>query len=202
MPFLSLITQWFNTNANIFANFLFFLLITHLSQTPFTFGLNQRAPYTAGDRCLLCRCERKDTVVPSEAGISGQNGTAQPAKTPSALQLPLWVCSDCRRTVEKEDRHTTLEQSLGVSHMGMKRIKAVKTTENLWLGRDRCSSSLCLIPLFKQHLSQHRCHIICSLTCTAAIFQWMMQLCVHLALLVLCQDGQNGRSHHEQQLLL
>ncbi|CAB1460897.1 unnamed protein product [Pleuronectes platessa] len=82
-------------------------------QTPFTFGLNQRAPYTAGDRCLLCRCERKDGAVPSEAGISGQNGTAQPTKTPSALQLPLWVCSDCRRTVEKEDRHTALEQSLG-----------------------------------------------------------------------------------------
>ncbi|XP_035993360.1 protein FAM193A isoform X4 [Fundulus heteroclitus] len=82
-------------------------------QTPFTFGLNQRAPYTAGDRCLLCRCERKDSVVPSEAGISGQNGTAQPSNTPSALQLPLWVCSDCRRTVEKEDRRTTLEQSLG-----------------------------------------------------------------------------------------
>ncbi|XP_067352856.1 protein FAM193A isoform X4 [Channa argus] len=82
-------------------------------QTPFTFGLNQRAPYTAGDRCLLCRCERKDSNVPSEAGIPGHNGTAQPTKTPSALQLPLWVCSDCRRTVEKEDRHTTLEQSLG-----------------------------------------------------------------------------------------
>ncbi|XP_058496559.1 protein FAM193A isoform X1 [Solea solea] len=82
-------------------------------QTPFTFGLNQRAPYTAGDRCLLCRCERKDSAVPSEAGISGQNGTAQPTKTPSALQLPLWVCSNCRRTVEKEDRHTALEQSLG-----------------------------------------------------------------------------------------
>uniref|UniRef100_A0A3Q1CFR1 FAM193 C-terminal domain-containing protein n=1 Tax=Amphiprion ocellaris TaxID=80972 RepID=A0A3Q1CFR1_AMPOC len=79
-------------------------------ETPFTFGLNQRAPYTAGDRCLLCRCERKDSVVPSETGISGQNGTAQPAKTPSALQLPLWVCSDCRRTVEKEDRHTALDQ--------------------------------------------------------------------------------------------
>ncbi|XP_047221910.1 protein FAM193A isoform X3 [Girardinichthys multiradiatus] len=82
-------------------------------QTPFTFGLNQRAPYTAGDRCLLCRCERKDSVVPLEAGISGQNGTAQPSNTPSALHLPLWVCSDCRRTVEKEDRRTTLEQSLG-----------------------------------------------------------------------------------------
>ncbi|XP_028304055.1 protein FAM193A isoform X3 [Gouania willdenowi] len=82
-------------------------------QTPFTFGLNQRAPYTAGDRCLLCRCERKDNVVPSETGISGQSGTTQPAKAPSALQLPLWVCWDCRRTVEKEDRHTTFEQSLG-----------------------------------------------------------------------------------------
>lgn len=54
--------------------------------------------------------------MPSEAGITGQNGTSQPNKTPSALQLPLWVCSDCRRTVEKEDRHTALEQSLGVSH--------------------------------------------------------------------------------------
>ena len=94
----------------------FFLLLTSSPQTPFTFGLNQRAPYTAGDRCLLCRCERKDGAVPSEAGITGQNGTSQPNKTPSALQLPLWVCSDCRRTVEKEDRHTALEQSLGVSH--------------------------------------------------------------------------------------
>ncbi len=94
-------------------------------QTPFTFGLNQRAPYTAGDRCLLCRCERKDGAVPSEAGISGQNGTSQPNKTPSALQLPLWVCSDCRRTVEKEDRHTALEQSLGVSHLALKSFKVV-----------------------------------------------------------------------------
>lgn len=91
------------------------------SQTPFTFGLNQRAPYTAGDRCLLCRCERKDGAVPSEVGMPGQNGTSQPNKTPSAL-LPLWVCSDCRRTVEKEDRHTALEQSLGVSHLLLKEV--------------------------------------------------------------------------------
>ncbi|KAF7667179.1 hypothetical protein LDENG_00072650 [Lucifuga dentata] len=81
-------------------------------QTPFTFGLNQRAPYTAGDRCLLCRCQRKDSAVPSEVGVSGQNGTTA-SKTSSALQLPLWVCPDCRQTVEKEDRHTGLEQSLG-----------------------------------------------------------------------------------------
>lgn len=51
----------------------------------------------------------------SDSGMAGQNGTSQPGKTASALQLPLWVCSDCRRTVEKEDRHTALEQSMGVS---------------------------------------------------------------------------------------
>lgn len=98
----------------------FFSTLPWSPQTPFTFGLNQRAPYTAGDRCLLCRCERKDGAVPSEAGMPGQNGTSQPNK--SALQLPLWVCSDCRRTVEKEDRHTALEQSLGVSHLLIKEI--------------------------------------------------------------------------------
>ncbi|KAM6940210.1 uncharacterized protein FYW49_014232 [Xenentodon cancila] len=98
-------------------------------QTPFTFGLNQRAPYTAGDRCLLCRCERKDSVVPSEADISGQNGTAQLANAPSALQLPLWVCSDCRRTVEKEDRRTTLEQSLGYLSATSERTTPTPTTD-------------------------------------------------------------------------
>lgn len=82
-------------------------------QTPFTFGLNQRAPYTTGDRCLLCRSERKDSALQQEAGLPGQNGTAASAKPPSALQLPLWVCPDCRRTVEKEDRHAVLEHSLG-----------------------------------------------------------------------------------------
>ncbi|CAL8354103.1 unnamed protein product [Boreogadus saida] len=82
-------------------------------QTPFTFGLNQRAPYTSGDRCLLCRCERKESVLQSETEGCGQNGSDQPTKNPSALQLPLWVCPDCRRTVEKEDRQTALEQSLG-----------------------------------------------------------------------------------------
>lgn len=102
------------------------------SKTPFTFGLNQRAPYTAGDRCLLCRCERKDSNVPSEAGIASQSGMAQPAKTPSALQLPLWVCSDCRRTVEKEDRHTALEQSLGVSHLTLMSFKVGFKVMKLW----------------------------------------------------------------------
>ncbi|XP_051558831.1 protein FAM193A-like [Myxocyprinus asiaticus] len=80
-------------------------------QTPFTFGVNQRAPYTTSDRCLLCRSERKDTIF-QDVGGSIQNGTAQSPKSPSALQLPLYVCSDCKRTVEKDDRPPPLDQSL------------------------------------------------------------------------------------------
>uniref|UniRef100_A0A8C2G915 Family with sequence similarity 193 member A n=1 Tax=Cyprinus carpio TaxID=7962 RepID=A0A8C2G915_CYPCA len=79
------------------------------STTPFTFGVNQRAPYTTGDRCLLCRSERKDTVS-HDIGGSSQNGTAQSPKSSSALQLPLYVCSDCKRTVEKDDRQPSLDQ--------------------------------------------------------------------------------------------
>ncbi|XP_077672045.1 protein FAM193A isoform X2 [Eretmochelys imbricata] len=86
---------------------------TGVSQTPFTFGLGQRAPYTTGEHCLLCRSERKDTLL-SESGIKNSSKTALSAspKTNSMLHLPLWVCPDCRRTVEKEERHATLEQSL------------------------------------------------------------------------------------------
>lgn len=141
---------------------VYFSLFTS-SKTPFTFGLNQRAPYTAGDRCLLCRCERKDSNVPLEAGILGQNGMAQPAKTPSALQLPLWVCSDCRRTVEKEDRHTgALEQSLGVSQLTVMSFKV--GFEVIEQGRQVCKFGattvrhqvLCIIPPFpKCYLHQH-----------------------------------------------
>lgn len=80
-------------------------------QTPFTFGVNQRAPYTTGDRCLLCRSERKDTIS-QDMGGSSQNGTSQSSKSSSSLQLPLYVCSDCKRTVEKDDRQPPLDQSL------------------------------------------------------------------------------------------
>ncbi|XP_016402026.1 protein FAM193A-like isoform X1 [Sinocyclocheilus rhinocerous] len=80
-------------------------------QTPFTFGVNQRAPYTTGDRCLLCRSVRKDTVSHDIGGPS-QNGTAQSPKSSSALPLPLYVCSDCKRTVEKDDRQPSFDQSL------------------------------------------------------------------------------------------
>ncbi|MBN3300042.1 F193A protein, partial [Amia calva] len=68
-------------------------------QTPFTFGLGQRAPYTTGERCLLCRSERKDNSL-LETGVSSSNKVALPTspKPNSMLQLPLWVCPDCRRT--------------------------------------------------------------------------------------------------------
>nr|XP_025046295.1 uncharacterized protein LOC102446313 [Pelodiscus sinensis] len=89
---------------------------TGVSQTPFTFGLGQRAPYTTGEHCLLCRSERKDTSL-SESGIKNSSKTALSTspKANSMLHLPLWVCPDCRRTVEKEERHATLEQSLVVA---------------------------------------------------------------------------------------
>ncbi|KAI4884490.1 hypothetical protein NFI96_030927 [Prochilodus magdalenae] len=76
-------------------------------ETPFTFGLNQKAPYTAGDRCLLCRSERKDSALHE----SSQNGTGQSPKASSALQLPLYVCPDCKRTVEKDNRQPPSDQS-------------------------------------------------------------------------------------------
>ncbi|XP_062852280.1 protein FAM193A [Trichomycterus rosablanca] len=77
-------------------------------QTPFTFGLNQRAPYTTSDRCLLCRSERKDNVSQESA----PNGTGQSPKSSSALQLPLYVCPDCKRTVEKDERPPPSDQAL------------------------------------------------------------------------------------------
>ncbi|XP_067838518.1 protein FAM193A isoform X2 [Heptranchias perlo] len=86
---------------------------TGVPQTPFTFGLGQRAPYSTGERCLLCRSERKDSSL-SESGITNPNKMALSTspKTNSMLHLPLWVCPDCRRTVEKDDRQVSLEQSL------------------------------------------------------------------------------------------
>ncbi|XP_075355741.1 protein FAM193A isoform X2 [Mycteria americana] len=82
-------------------------------ETPFTFGLGQRAPYTTGEHCLLCRSERKDSSL-SESGIKNSSKTALSTspKANNMLHLPLWVCPDCRRTVEKEERHATIEQSL------------------------------------------------------------------------------------------
>uniref|UniRef100_A0A2K6EAG1 Family with sequence similarity 193 member A n=1 Tax=Macaca nemestrina TaxID=9545 RepID=A0A2K6EAG1_MACNE len=80
--------------------------------TPFNFGMNHRTPpYPAGDYCLLCRSERKDSSF-LESGIKTASKLAlsMAPKGNSVLHLPLWVCPDCRRTVEKEERHGGLDQ--------------------------------------------------------------------------------------------
>uniref|UniRef100_A0A8C0R050 Family with sequence similarity 193 member A n=1 Tax=Canis lupus dingo TaxID=286419 RepID=A0A8C0R050_CANLU len=80
--------------------------------TPFNFGMNHRTPpYPAGDYCLLCRSERKDSSF-LESGIKTASKLAlsMAPKGNSVLHLPLWVCPDCRRAVEKEERPSSLDQ--------------------------------------------------------------------------------------------
>ncbi|XP_040345323.1 protein FAM193A isoform X2 [Herpailurus yagouaroundi] len=77
--------------------------------------MNHRTPpYPAGDYCLLCRSERKDSSF-LESGIKTASKLAlsMAPKGNSVLHLPLWVCPDCRRTVEKEERHGGLDQPSG-----------------------------------------------------------------------------------------
>uniref|UniRef100_A0A2K6PN50 Family with sequence similarity 193 member A n=1 Tax=Rhinopithecus roxellana TaxID=61622 RepID=A0A2K6PN50_RHIRO len=88
------------------------VLCASVSATPFSFGMNHRTPpYPAGDYCLLCRSERKDSSF-LESGIKTASKLAlsMAPKGNSVLHLPLWVCPDCRRTVEKEERHGGLDQ--------------------------------------------------------------------------------------------
>uniref|UniRef100_F7IPT1 Family with sequence similarity 193 member A n=1 Tax=Callithrix jacchus TaxID=9483 RepID=F7IPT1_CALJA len=90
-----------------------------LFQTPFSFGMNHRTPpYPAGDYCLLCRSERKDSSF-LESGIKTASKLAlsMAPKGNSVLHLPLWVCPDCRRTVEKEERHGGLDQPVENEHL-------------------------------------------------------------------------------------
>ncbi|XP_042526907.1 protein FAM193A isoform X2 [Dipodomys spectabilis] len=74
--------------------------------------MNHRTPpYPAGDYCLLCRSERKDSSL-LESGVKTASKLAlsMAPKGDSVLHLPLWVCPDCRRTVEEEERHGSLDQ--------------------------------------------------------------------------------------------
>ncbi|XP_042792994.1 protein FAM193A isoform X1 [Panthera leo] len=58
--------------------------------------------------------ERKDSSF-LESGIKTASKLAlsMAPKGNSVLHLPLWVCPDCRRTVEKEERHSGLDQPSG-----------------------------------------------------------------------------------------
>lgn len=116
----------FCINIHVHSNFrtmYYFLMIlalwimfwnrkSFLFQTPFNFGMNHRTPsYPPGDHCLLCRSERKDSSF-LESGIKTASKLAlsMAPKGNSVLRLPLWVCPDCRRTVEKEERHSSLDR--------------------------------------------------------------------------------------------
>ncbi|XP_022410591.1 protein FAM193A isoform X3 [Delphinapterus leucas] len=73
--------------------------------------MNHRTPpYPAGDYCLLCRSERKDSSF-LESGVKTASKLAlsMAPKGNSVLHLPLWVCPDCRRTVENEERRGSLD---------------------------------------------------------------------------------------------
>nr|XP_026251050.1 protein FAM193A isoform X2 [Urocitellus parryii] len=74
--------------------------------------MNHRTPpYPAGDYCLLCRSERKDpSFLESGVKTASKLALSMAPKGNSVLHLPLWVCPDCRRTVEKEERHGGLDQ--------------------------------------------------------------------------------------------
>ena len=123
-------------------NFFFFFLF----QTPFNFGMNHRTPpYPAGDYCLLCRSERKDSSF-LESGVKTASKLAlsMAPKGNSVLHLPLWVCPDCRRTVEKEERHGGLEQP-AVSACGAVSARGAASWD--WLPALRLSTSAPLASL-------------------------------------------------------
>lgn len=84
-------------------------------ETPFNFGMNHRAPpYPAGDYCLLCRSERKDaSFLDGGVKTASRPALSVAPKGNSVLRLPLWVCPDCRRAVEKEERHGGLDPPAG-----------------------------------------------------------------------------------------
>ncbi|XP_036902757.1 protein FAM193A isoform X1 [Sturnira hondurensis] len=84
-------------------------------ETPLNLGVNHRAPpYPAGGCCLLCRSERTDSsFLESGMKTASKLALSMAPKGNSVLHLPLWVCPDCRRTVEKEERHGGLDQPAG-----------------------------------------------------------------------------------------
>ncbi|KAL6082858.1 hypothetical protein STEG23_002552, partial [Scotinomys teguina] len=63
---------------------------------------------------VYVRSERKDSSF-LESGVKTASKLAlsMAPKGNSVLHLPLWVCPDCRRTVEKEERHSGLDQPQG-----------------------------------------------------------------------------------------
>lgn len=63
-------------------------------------------PYIDAERCLLCNKERYEKSKKAQA--SNTNGSL-------VSQAPLWVCQDCRRNIEEEERRASFEPSLASS---------------------------------------------------------------------------------------
>ncbi|XP_041477664.1 protein FAM193A-like isoform X2 [Lytechinus variegatus] len=62
-------------------------------------------PYLDREHCLLCRRERPDPPanrIPPGVGSEKENNRQLPI-----TQMPLWLCPDCRRTVEEEEANST-----------------------------------------------------------------------------------------------
>eukprot|EP00057_Strongylocentrotus_purpuratus_P002619 XP_003724871.1 PREDICTED: protein FAM193A isoform X2 [Strongylocentrotus purpuratus] len=72
-------------------------------------------PYLDREHCLLCRRERPDPpanrIPPGVGGSEKENNRQLPI-----TQMPLWLCPDCRRTVEEEEAHST--KNFGPSAIG------------------------------------------------------------------------------------
>ncbi|CAH1782955.1 unnamed protein product [Owenia fusiformis] len=66
-------------------------------------------PYLGGEKCLLCRCDRPDPPKDKDNSV---NKAGHPEMGLS--QLPLWVCPECKKTVEEgvDDKRTAMDSSL------------------------------------------------------------------------------------------
>ncbi|XP_071947142.1 protein FAM193A-like isoform X2 [Antedon mediterranea] len=63
-------------------------------------------PYVDQEHCLLCHRERPDP--PAHKIPPKEDGKSEGCALQNVTQLPLWVCPDCRRTVEEEEKNTKL----------------------------------------------------------------------------------------------
>ncbi|KAL0596698.1 hypothetical protein AAY473_034649 [Plecturocebus cupreus] len=67
--------------------------------------------YTGWSQTPELKSERKDSsFLESGTKTASKLALSMAPKGNSVLHLPLWVCPDCRRTVEKEDMHGGLDQ--------------------------------------------------------------------------------------------
>lgn len=81
-------------------------------------------PCIDGERCLLCHKERYDKLKKGELKSLSCNSTET-----LVSQVPLWVCPDCRRNIEEEERRAALEPSSPSNFQDLKQ----KPTLNLTL---------------------------------------------------------------------